>query len=64
MQAVASATASVCPALTDQISSLSVSGEEFWTPHNFEFVRGVLAALGHPGATKLTAVSPHPCPIR
>ena len=61
MDAVQNATAAVCPRLKQQISALSVSGEEFWNVHNFEFVRGVLSAMeASPGGAKLAVVSPHP----
>jgi hypothetical protein len=60
MQAVQNATAAACPALMEQITALSVSGEEFWTAHNFEFVQGVLSALRHKSGIKLAGVSPHP----
>jgi hypothetical protein len=61
MEAVQNATQSVCPGLKQEITALSVSGEEFWTVHNFKFVRGVLSALAaSPGGAKLAAVSPHP----
>jgi hypothetical protein len=60
IQAVENATLAACPAMIDSISGLSISGDDGWLAHGWNFTRAAVKELQQrvPGA--LSSISPHP----